>query len=48
MDRLKNTTKNGVISWHTIGDAEEHYTERCTLGTLLERFKNTIKNGVIS
>ena len=27
MDRLKNTTKKGVISWYTIGDVEEHYKE---------------------
>jgi hypothetical protein len=37
-----------IYYWHKTEGPEEHYTERCTLGTLLARFKNTIKNGVIS
>jgi len=24
---VKNTTKNGVISWHTTGEGEEHYKD---------------------
>jgi hypothetical protein len=31
LDRLKNTTKNGVIYWHNIGQAEEHYKEQCNI-----------------
>jgi len=31
MDRLKNTTKNGVISWHTTGEGGEHYKEWCNI-----------------
>jgi hypothetical protein len=27
LDKLKNSTQNGAISWHTSGGAEEHYKE---------------------
>jgi hypothetical protein len=31
LERLKNTTKNSVISWHNTGKAEEHCKERCNI-----------------
>jgi len=43
MNRLKNTTKNGVISWHTTGEDEEPYKDGAifwhTTGELQEYYK---------
>jgi len=43
---LNNVTQNGVISWHTSGDAEEHYKEGCNILAHYWRGSRTLQTRV--